>query len=234
MKLRIRLRRITLRVRLLSLTLSMVTIVALTLIGLNLNSLVDHLLHLAAQSSEMTSNEVQSFILRHAEAPQGLSMEQAKQLWMDEVAQDADLAALLEQAMAESRSIVEINIAGGNGSILASSNPRQVNAAMEPKQDLGKLLDSGLLARMKAIFTSYQDYETRKREGFAGQTVFTVQVLMSPILLRNEILPELRYIALLSGVAMLIAFLLAYWSAHIALRPLVRISQYIDSVGWRR
>jgi signal transduction histidine kinase len=231
MKLRVRLRRITLRVRLLSLTLSMVAIVALTLICFNLNTLVAYLLQLAAQTSEMTSNEVQSFILRHAQAPSGLTVEQAKQLWMEEVAQDADLAALLEQAMAESRSIVEINIADGNGIILASSNPRQVNARMEPKQDLSKLQEAGPLPRMVAIFTSNQDYETRKQEGVAGQTVFTVQVLMSPIFLRGEFLPAIRQMALWSGVAMLIACLLAYWSANIALRPLTRISQVIDDIA---
>lgn len=231
MKLRIRLRRITLRVRLLSLTLLMVAIVALSLVLLNVNSLIGHLLYIAGQSSEMTSDQVQSFIINHAAKLPGLTVDQAEKLWMEEVSNDTDLATMLEQNMAESRSIVEINIAGPDGIILASSNPRQVKTKMEGKQPLNALLDAGLISRIETIFTSNQDYETRKREGVAGQTVFTIQVLMSPILLRNEIFPELEGMALWSGIAMLIAFVLAYWSANIALRPLSRISQVIDDIA---
>jgi signal transduction histidine kinase len=239
MKLRIRLPSVTLRVRLLSLTLSMVVIVAVTLISLNLNSLVTNSLDIAAGSSEMAGNQVQSVILRRlsdssAVPPGPLSVDQTKEFWMDDVAHDADLAELLERTMALSRSIVEINVAGENGVILASSNPGKVNGRMVVKPDLRALKQAGPLTRMIAILTSHVDYETLMQDlKIPGQKtpVFTIQVLIAPVLLRDVTLPALRDVALGSSVAMILAFLLAYWSANIALRPLIRISHLIDDIS---
>ncbi len=239
MKLRIRLRSVTLRARLLSLTLSMVALVALTLISVSVNSLADNSVEIAATSSEMAGNQVQSTILRRlSEGPQTpaqpSSLEETKQSYRNAVAQDADLAALLEQTMAQSRSIVEINVAGEDGKILASSNPRQLGKQMIAKQDLRVLKEASPVGRMKAILTSHDDYETRLQDlRIPGQKtpMFTVQILVSPVLLRAATLPALQSVAFASGMAMLLAFLLAYWSANLALRPLTRISHLIDDIA---
>jgi signal transduction histidine kinase len=60
--------------------------------------------------------------------------------------------------------------------------------------------------------------------------VFTIQILVSPVLLRAATLPELRNAGIASGVALALAFFLAYWSASLALRPLARISHLIDGI----
>ena len=57
----------TLRARLLSLTLSMVAVVVLTLVALNLNSLVVTWLDVALERSEIAGRQVQSFMLRRIE-----------------------------------------------------------------------------------------------------------------------------------------------------------------------
>ena len=54
----------TLRARLLSLTLSMVAVVVLTLVALNLNSLVVTWLDVALERSEIAGQQVQSFMVR--------------------------------------------------------------------------------------------------------------------------------------------------------------------------
>ncbi len=239
MKLRIRLRSMTLRARLLSLTLSMVALVALTLISVSVNSLAGNSVDIAATSSEMAGNQVQSTILRRLSEgsetpPEPSSLEETKQFYRDAVSRDADLAALLEQTMAQSRSIVEINVAGEDGKILASSNPRQLGAEMKAKQDLRTLKEAGPVGRMTAILTSHDDYETRLQDlRIPGQKtpMFTVQILVSPVLLRAATLPALQNVAFASGVAMLMAFMLAYWSAKLALRPLMRISHLIDDIA---
>src|ERR1700722_8382044 len=107
----------TLRVRLLSLTLLMIAIVALTLIALSSDSLAFTSVDAAFTSSDYAARQVRSFIQRRlSEAPPAHStVAETKQFWREEVAHDADLEALLEQTMAQSRSIVEIDVGGEDG-----------------------------------------------------------------------------------------------------------------------
>lgn len=228
----------TLRARLLSLTLSMVAVVVLTLVALNVNSLVAAWLDVALERSEIAGRQVQSFMLRRIEERAAEAQEAAgtlaatKRAWSRIVAEDADLSALLEQTMAQSRSIVEINVAGEDGMILASSNPVRRGTAMIAKQDLRRLREASPVGRITAILSSRDDYETRMPLGVAGQKtpVFTIQILVSPVLLRAATLPELRDVGIASGVALALAFFLAYWSASLALRPLAHISHLIDGM----
>ena len=183
----------TLRARLLSLTLSMVAVVVLTLVALNVNSLVATWLDVALERSEIAGRQVQSFMLRRIEeraaqmqpAPPG-TLDDTKRIWSRIVAEDADLSALLEQTMAQSRSIVEIDVAGEDGMILASSSPVRRGTAMIAKQDLRLLREASPVGRITAILSSHDDYETRVPLGIAGQKtpVFTIQILVSPVLLR--------------------------------------------------
>ena len=228
----------TLRARLLSLTLSMVAVVVLTLVALNVNGLAATWLDVALERSENAGRQVQSFMLRRIEARAAESrgtpgmLADTKRVWSRIVAEDADLSALLEQTMAQSRSIVEIDVAGEDGMILASSSPVRRATAMIAKQDLRRLREASPVGRITAILSSREDYETRVPLGVAGQKtpVFTIQILVSPVLLRAAALPELRNAGIASGVALALAIFLAYWSASLALRPLARISHLIDGI----
>ena len=229
----------TLRARLLSLTLSMVAVVVLTLVALNVNSLVATGIEVALDRSEIAGRQVQAFMVRRIEgrvaelpgAPPG-TLDATKRLWSRIVGGDADLSALLEQTMAQSRSIVEIDVADENGMILASSSPVRRGTEMISKQDLRLLSEAGPVGRITAILSSHDDYETRVPSGIAGQKtpVFTIQILVSPVLLRAATLPELRNAGVVSAAALALAFFLAYWSASLALRPLARISHLIDGI----
>jgi signal transduction histidine kinase len=228
----------TLRARLLLLTLSMVAVVVLILVALNVNSLVATWLDVALERSENAGRQVQSFMLRRIEARAAESpgppgpLADTKRLWSRIVAEDADLSALLEQTMAQSRSIVEIDVAGEDGMILASSSPVRRGTAMTAKQDLRRLREASPVGRVTAILSSHDDYETRVPLGVVGQKtpVFTIQILVSPVLLRAATLPQLSNVGIASGVALALAFFLAYWSASLALRPLARISHLIDGI----
>ncbi|MDQ1474119.1 MAG: hypothetical protein QOJ99_5599 [Bryobacterales bacterium] len=228
----------TLRARLLSLTLSMVAIVALTLIALNLNSLAGTSLDVAIGSSEMAARQIHSVVVRKlaSTTPGSLTLAETKALWTRAVAEDGDLAALLEGTMAQSSSIVEINIAGEDSIVLAASNPQRRKTPMVSRQDLHELRDDTPLGRITAIWKGREDYETRLPLGISGQKapLFTIQVLVAPVLLRAAMLPALWNMAAASSVALALAFVLAYWSARIALRPLARISHLIDDIAGGR
>ena len=239
----------TLRIRLLSLMLSMVAIIAVTLVALSLNSLTVTLLDVAVSSSEMAGRQIQSFLLRRlpeslARAPsRPATLAGTRDYWNTVISDDSDLAALLEQTMAQSRSIVEIGVANDDGIVIASSNPQSRGAIMVAREDLQALRDAGPIGRIAAILNPRGDYETRvplgiggKPQGVAGKkdALFTIQILVSPVLLRAAVLPALRSVALASGLALIAAFFLAYWSARLALKPLVRVGQMIDDIAGGR
>ena len=223
----------TLRARLLSLMLAMVAIVALTLFALNLDSLGNAAVDFAVASSDMAQRQVQSFVSRITEStPAGEDIAETKQSWRNAVAHDSGLQALLEQSMVQSRSIVEINVAGEDGTILSSSDPRQVNARMINKPNMLALRKWNPFARMMAILRAQDDFETRVPLGIPQQKapIFTIQILISPILLRARTWPALRDVAIGSSLALMLASVLAYWSASVALRPLTRIGHLIDAI----
>jgi len=162
--------------------------------------------------------------------PEGLVS--TKQLWSEIIQKDGDLAALLEQTMAQSRAIIEINVVGENGRVLASSSPARAGEKMVNRQELDTLRSAGLTGRISAILQSREDYETRVPIGFAGQSgaVFIVQILSSPLLLKDAMKPEFRSILIVTLLALPAAIFFAYGVSRIALRPLGRISHIIDRI----
>jgi len=234
----------TLRARLLSLTLSMIAIVAVTLFALSLNNLTVTLLDVAISNAEMAGRQIQSFLLRRL--PETLesahlrpaTLAETRDFWNSAILNDADLAALLEQTMAQSRSIVEIDVANDDGIIIASSNPQSRGSVMMARQDLRALRNAGPVGRIGAILIPRNDYERRVSLGIGGRPVnidgkkaalFTIQILVSPILLRDITVPALRD-SVVSGLALAAAFFVAYWSANLVLRPLTRIGHIIDDI----
>lgn len=213
----------TLRVRLMWLMLSMVAIVAATLTALSLNGLTASSVEFAIAASEGASRQVQSFMLRRVSAPPA----------GNELAADDELAELLTQTMAQSRAIVEVNVAGADGRIEASSNPHRLNSVETKQRDVHDLHDAGPWDRLRAIVTSENDFETRATLGIVGSKtpVFVVQVLVSPVLLRDAILPPLRRVAAASGAALALAIIVAWWVARLALRPLATIGYLIDDIA---
>jgi signal transduction histidine kinase len=206
------------------LILSMVAIVAATLTAVSLNVFTLNSVESAIAASEGASRQVQSFMLRRVSAPAA----------GNELADDEDLAALLEQTMAQSRAIVEVNVAGADGTIEASSNPRRLGSVATKQPDLRDLHDAGPWDRLRAILTSERDYETRASLGIIGSRtpIFIVQILVSPVFLREEtVKPGLRSLAEASGAVLALSIAVAWWAARIALRPLATIGHLIDNIS---
>ena len=231
----------TLRGRLLSLSLATVTVVAGTLVMLNLDSLTKISIEVAQGSAEMAAEQVQSFFVRRLdEAGKGKStvnLEDTKRLWREAASRDVEIAALLRREMAHSTAIVEINISGevgpdGIGRILMSSNPGARGAPLLAKPAMRTLRDANPLDRAVAMMWAGVDYETRIPLGIAGQKqpVFTIQVLSSPVLLRDTTRQALFKVLIASAFALVLAILLAYWAADLSLRPLARISHVLDDI----
>jgi signal transduction histidine kinase len=230
-----------LRVRLLSVTVAMVALVVVLLVALNLNSLISAWADSAADRAEDAGRQVQAAILRRLQrdVPRPTSpvtIPQVKELWMQAVATDQELAAQLEQTMAQSQSIIEIGIAGEDGRILASSNPDRIGTEMRTRPNLRGLRDEQPLDRIRAILDSTADYQSMVPLGIPGQgkPVFTVQVLSSLILLRAAIQPAMSEMEVVSALALIGAVVLAWWAASLALLPLKRVGHLIDEIDQTR
>ena len=225
----------TLRARLLFLTFAMVAIVAVSLILVNLDTLTTASLDSAIATSEMANRQIQSVIvqrLRGAPPLDGPDTASAHATWNEMVATDHDLTALMEKTMVQSRAIVEISVADQNGKILASSSPPLRGARMVRREDMQRLRDSGPRRRIAAILNASADFETRLPLAFLGEATpsFTIQTLVSTVFLRDATKPALTGLAVTSGTALAFAFLLAWWAANLALKPLARIGHIIDDI----
>ena len=227
-----------LRTRLLLLSLSTVAIVVLVLTVMHLDGLIVLWLDHSIERSDAAARGLQSFLMQRIEDrmalrnPPPATLDEAKQLWTDIVCDDAELALMIQRNMVESRSIVEIEAAGETGLILASSNPARVSTPLETKQELRLLRQAAPWERFKAILGSRTDYETRLKLGIAGQAnpIFQIQVLVSPVLLRAAIIPELRNAGVAALLALVAAAVLAYAAARVALRPLATIAHVLDRI----
>jgi signal transduction histidine kinase len=226
----------TLRARLLWLSLSTVAIVVVALMAMHVNSLIEVWLDQAIERSDIAGQQMQSFLLKRIEErsigqPPPANLDEAKRMWTSILRDDRELPLILQQTLVQSRSIVEIKVAGESGVILASSNATQVSTRMRRRQELRTLRASMPLGRLIAILQSHSDYETRVPLGIPGQPpVFQIQILVSPALLRAVILPELWQAGFIAILALLLGVVLAYLSARIAFRPLEKIENSLDRI----
>ena len=228
----------SLRIRLVLLIVALVTLVTVALSGLYLDRLVNSLWAAAFERSELASQQVNAFIVQHInqhaqeyEKPSGV--EQTKALWRDIVLNDSDIANTLERTMALSPSIVEINVAGQSGEILASSNPSRAGMPLAPLSNFSEWRARPFYRRVPDLMARRADYQVAVPLGIAGQSkpVFTIQVVASSVLLRNALLPEIQTMAAVSGGALLVSLMLTVLFANRALRPVKRIEQTIDRIA---
>jgi signal transduction histidine kinase/HAMP domain-containing protein len=229
----------SIRARLLVLITGTVSVVVIVLSILQLNSLVSTLLAHASERSAATAQLVKTQVVLRTEnlaarlPSSGGSLGDIKLGWRRGLESDSDFAALLAATLAQTRSIVEISVADEMLLVVASSNPGRIGKLLESKLTLESLAKLGPFSRLSVILGGRQDYEQRVALGVAGheQPVFVIQVLVSSVLLREAVWPDVRRAALLGVTALLISLAVAFSAAQIALRPLRRISQTIDRIA---
>ncbi len=232
----------SLRARVMLMTVGLVAAVALTLILVELHTLISVSLQHSHDRARMTAQFVKRYVLdraqqRSRESARIITLDQRIAEWHDALRDDAELPDLLASTLAQTPAIVEISVADGRGIILASSNPARTGQLVRPRLPLKNLLDLGPIDKFQAVLGSQIDYENRVELGVEApgdsprrHVVFLIQVLVSSVLLRGAILPEVRRTALASLPLFLLAVAIASLTAQVALLPLKGISQTIDRI----
>ena len=231
----------SLRVRLVLLILVVVALAAVLLSAVELETLVDLLTSDAIGYSRLTGQQVSVALLDHIALysesnPTPRSVEETKALWNQIVSDDAQLRQLLVKMMASSSSLLEINVAGENGVILASSNDAAIRTPMQVRQNFEAWGKTPWFRRTLDLLTRRPDWEIAVNLG-AGDPdkhVFTIQVITSSLLLRDTLSNELRFLAIVSGGTIALSLLLTMLATATALRPVKRIEDSIDRIAQGR
>ncbi len=153
----------SLRIRLVLLIVVLVALVTVALSAWYLANLVNSVSSDALDRSELASQQVKAFVIdqinQHAEDYETpANLEETRALWNEIVSGDRDISMMLEKMLALSAALVEINIAGQTGDILASSNPSRIGKPLAPLELFGTWKSRPLYRRMLDLMKRQPDY----------------------------------------------------------------------------
>jgi hypothetical protein len=162
------------------------------------------------------------------EAPD--SLEEGKRLWRKWIREDPQLRLFLIGTIASSGSVVEILIADEAGRVIASSTRRELTSA------LGRDLATGRTRTLEeavagALGSARLRFAVPAGGGGRRSRAVHHSVVVSSVLLRDAVVPELRGLALVSLLCVVVSAILAGLLANLAARPLAQLSRMIDLVA---
>lgn len=226
----------SLRLRLVLLTVFLVTVLAAVLSALQLRRIVDTIplstLGVANSAADGTAAFLKYYVGSLPASVEPETDEQLRERWYAVISQDPSTEQFLRDTLPiTTPSVVEINIATAGGLVLASSAPARVGMPIQRKQKLTDWNQLPWYQRIYDLLSLRPDWEVMPRPlGVAGQPVLQVQVVASSVIERLQIIPLLTQLAVISGIAVVIALILTWVAAASALRPLRRIEQTIDRI----
>jgi PAS domain S-box-containing protein len=212
--------------------------VVLALSALNLYSVATALFGNLAESARTIAQQVQTMLVERLDQqatalPPAQTLDETKARWTGLVESDRELSRLLSDTMASSRTIIEIQIVGESGKILASSDPRSPGEDAQPLPSLEEWTRKSPWSQLFQVFSGRANYAYVMPLGVEQQAVpvFRIRVVVSALLLRSTLGPLVQYLALALSVSFLAAILLAVLASNIAFRPLARVSDAIDRIA---
>jgi len=219
-----------------ALIVALMTAVVVTLSLLYLNGVMEAWSAGVLERAELAGQQVKTVLLERVaersaqQAVPPATLEESKRLWSEIIADDRAVATMLERTMAYGRAIVEINVAGEDGRILASSNPTRKGARLAPLPGFALWRSTNSLARLGDVLTRSRDFAVVIPLGVSEQPrpVFLIQIAVSSVLLRDALAPQVRNLVAVSLFSLALAIVLALVTANLALRPLNRVAEMID------
>ncbi len=166
--------------------------------------------------------------------PGDVSLDEYKRVWADLIETDEGLHSFMVGTLSNSNVIIEILIADADdGRILASTVGRpRIGKKAENLPNFKDWLKLSHWRKLSEIFTQRRDYQVPVEVGIPGRPAFfKIDVILSSVLLRDLIFPEVSSVMLIFLGALLLSMLLAVAISNLALRPLHKISQAIDQIA---
>ena len=224
------------RLRLSIVALVMTVVVALS--ALHVHSVVESRFRDGLELANIGGMQVESFILQIVDEqtadyqPPPETLEDVKKVWSEIVEQDPGLAVLLRKLTGSTPVIVEILVTGESDRILSASFPSLRGQKVQERPSFDEFDNKPVWEKLQEVLAGSRDYEVRKPLGAQGEqeAVFTVRVVLNSVLLRSQIMPGLRNLAVVSSLALLLSLVLAIVASNIAFRPLARIGEIVDRI----
>jgi signal transduction histidine kinase len=218
------------------LTMAVTTSLVGALLVVQLNNVVELWLSSSLGIAEIAGQQVKNLLLvrlKERAPSSGPGAVDRKQAWVDIVKNDSNLGLLLEETMAQSRSTIEISIAGENGRIIASSNPMRPGTQTLDRPSLGTLVSANPLQRLVSLLTRGRDFELSIPLGLEGEAkpLFTIQTLVSSVLLREDLAPPVRRVALWGIAALIASIVMAYALSRLVVSNVNRLNAIIDRIS---
>ncbi len=165
--------------------------------------------------------------------PPPATIEASKVLWQRLVERDPALPSLLEKTMATSGAVVEILVCDEAGRILASSSPSRTRLTFQSLPDFNEWKLRPVWDRLLEVLTESKDYAIVVPLGVPQLSlpILTIRVVVSSVLIRNSIMPQVRSLAAVSVFSLLASVLLAYLFSNVVFRSLARLSQRIEKIA---
>jgi signal transduction histidine kinase len=199
--------------------------------ALLLNNLVVSNLQNSLRLAELAAQQTKGLLLIRLEESWKTGASD-RRLWSSAIAADPRLATFLENSVAQAPSLVEISIAGDDNRILVSSTRSNSGSPLREYQSLRALLARGPFNRIQRVFARGPDYEIRIPIGLLDdpRPIFTIQVLVSTVLLRDSLHPGLQWIGAASLTALFVSLLFVSLLAGFVSRNLHRIAEGIELI----
>jgi PAS domain S-box-containing protein len=224
------------RTRLSLLIVAVVGVVALLLSVLYLYGLAEAKFEDVLELARVSGEQAKTYLLQRVQEGSAqqtfTSLDETKQMWRRLVHEDADLAAFLVGTIASSSSVVEILIADQDGLVLSASNPMRQDRVAPAVPSLLDWRRQRAFIKLYQVLSTARDLELRVPLGVgqASQPTFTIHVVVSSVLLRNAVVPQLKSLALAGLLGLVLAAFLAGLISNRAARPLERLSEMIDLI----
>jgi signal transduction histidine kinase len=148
---------------------------------------------------------------------------------------DQTLAADLLDLLTHAKAILEIAVVDPKTSeVWADSDPARIGQTAGPYPDFAALVkQSGVFEKARLLTARTQQYY-QIEQGLgtpAGETVLLVRVIISPVLIRNDINPSLTQNAMIALFCVIGAVAITLLFSALAFRPLSRLRQQLDMVA---
>jgi signal transduction histidine kinase len=151
---------------------------------------------------------------------------------MEEILQtDSELAALLDSAQGDTRTVYDAAIVDARGRALLHTSPELIGKQIAPREDFSILARAGLLQQMKILYGPSRIYDVRTPLNRGGTPFGEVRIGVSTLFLKDVIRDQMRSALVLSGSAILVSLILAAGVSSLALRPLAAISRQLDLIN---
>lgn len=216
----------------------LVGVIVVVLSALYLASTIERRFSNAGRIAAINAQQVQSFISqltasRLAAAEQApATIDEAIDAYVEIVELEPEVSELLKSLLGSSEFVVEGLVTGPTGRILAASIDARQGQPHSPGPLFEEFEAKGVLAKLSEVFGANQDYEVVSELGLEGRrTIFTIRMILSTALVREEIGPEVDRLMGVSVAALFVSLLAAAFVSRLAVKPFERIGDMIDRIA---